>query len=171
MVAIVVVGAVFFGLLIYMKLMPEFHLLFNKKDVVFSEVVAENGESEIMLKDDKVDVDKLIPADISEVAVQNFIHQMSHQKIAAQPKWGMIPLTKARVIRLIDVIEANKSNYKKANTYLLILNRWYHDDFSIIDQDHNLIWNLQEGTIGRATGILSHEEEMEYIEQYYDLNE
>lgn len=93
---------------------------------------------------------------------------MSHQKIEADEKWGFLPLTTERVTRLIDVIETNKNEYTNSSLYLRILNRWLENDFSQIDRDHNEIWSLQGGTIGKATGILSYEEELEYIEKYYD---
>jgi hypothetical protein len=93
---------------------------------------------------------------------------MSHQKIEADEKWSFLPLTAERVTRLIDVIETNKNEYTNSNLYLRILNRWSENDFSQIDRDHNEIWALQGGTIGRATGILSYEEELEYIAKYYE---
>jgi hypothetical protein len=76
-----------------------------------------------------------------------------------------------RIVRLIDVIEANKDNIKPHGTYLRILNKWRDNDFSQADYDHNSVWSIQSGTVGRATGILSYEEEMEFIKQYYDVNE
>jgi hypothetical protein len=45
-----------------------------------------------------------------------------------------------------------------------ILNRWAEGDFSRADKDHNAIWNVQGGTIGEATGVMSPEEEQQYLE-------
>lgn len=102
--------------------------------------------------------------------VQNAIHQMSHQKVQADKKWGMIPLTKERVVRLIDVVEGNKEHFKHESAYLEILNRWLEDDFSRVDEDHNIIWTLQNGTVGRATGSLTYEEELRFISKYFNVN-
>jgi len=96
---------------------------------------------------------------------------MSHAKVEADEKWGYEPMTVERIVRLIDVIEANKDNIKHSGTYLRILEKWRYNDFSSVQNDHNSVWEIQNGTIGRATGILSHEEEMEYIQRYYDVNE
>ncbi len=50
------------------------------------------------------------------------------------------------------------------DVYRDILERWADGDFSRVDQDHNAIWNMQNGTIGKATGILNAEEEKVYKE-------
>lgn len=109
------------------------------------------------------------PLDMSEEKIRDAIHGMSHQKVKAEKKWGFIPLTSQRVKRLIEVVKENQSTYKNSTTYLEILERWANNDFSQVDKDHNTIWELQNGNVGRATGILSHEEEMEFIQEYYDV--
>ena len=38
---------------------------------------------------------------MTEEQVQDAIHQMSHQKVRAEKKWGFIPLTRERVDRSI----------------------------------------------------------------------
>lgn len=158
------------GIFVYNKVKPDLHFIFNKEDVVVTETIVDEGEKIIEINDsDKIDVDKIFPMDISEVGMQNFIHQMSHQKVRADEKWGMIPLTKERVARLIEIVEENKANYNHANTYLGILNRWYKNDFSRIDKEHNTIWAMQNGNVGKATGILSYDEEMKYISENYNI--
>ncbi|WP_199880701.1 DUF6241 domain-containing protein [Bacillus massiliglaciei] len=54
--------------------------------------------------------------DMSEDALRNALHGMSHQKIKANDKWGFIPLTEERVDRLKAVTEAGM--YKEKNVYL-----------------------------------------------------
>ncbi|MDX1771457.1 MAG: DUF6241 domain-containing protein, partial [Planococcaceae bacterium] len=46
---------------------------------------------------------------------------------------------------------------------------WEEDDFSRVDEDHNIIWSLQNGTVGRATGILTYEEELRFISKYFNV--
>ena len=159
------------GILIYMKIKPDLQIIVNKKDVIVTEAIENDGEKVIEIKDnEKIDVIELYPETMTDEEVQNAIHQMSHQKVKADKKWGMIPLTKERVVRLIDVVEGNKDNFKHESTYLKILNRWKVDDFSRVDEDHNIIWTLQNGTVGRATGILTYEEELRFISKYFNVN-
>ncbi|WP_411675014.1 DUF6241 domain-containing protein [Cytobacillus kochii] len=49
-----------------------------------------------------------------------------------------------------------------------MLDKWSKGDFSNVDNDHNYFWSLQNGTIGKATGILSPEEEEAFIEKYFE---
>ncbi|CEG25952.1 DUF6241 domain-containing protein [Bacillus sp. B-jedd] len=110
---------------------------------------------------------KLFSDDMKEYAVQDAIHFMSHQKVKANEKWGSLQLTEERVDRLIDIIEKNKGEYKHDQLYLDILYRWKEGDFSKADEDHNAIWDLKGGTIGKATGVLSPQEEERYIEKNF----
>lgn len=112
-------------------------------------------------------IEKELPNKMNEEQVQDVIHQMSHQKVRAEKKWGFIPLTRERVDRLIEVVKANK--YEHGDVYIDILKDWQESNFSYIDRDHNAIWVLQDGNVGKATGILNLEEEMEYIEQHYSI--
>lgn len=141
----------------------------ESESVSVEEIVSEeNGEEVIEIKETNAEpAEKEFPDDMSEYAVQNAIHGMSHQKVEAEDKWGFIPLTAERVARLKAVVEANE--YEEKGLYLDILNRWANNDFSRVDHDHNAIWELQNGTIGRATGILSAEEEKAFIEEHFDI--
>ena len=109
------------------------------------------------------------PSSMSEYAVQNAIHGMSHQKVKAEDKWGFIPMTHDRINRLIEVVETSSNNYISATVYLDILNRWSNNDFSRVDKDHNAIWDLQEGVVGRATGVFTFEEEKEFIKEHFKI--
>lgn len=110
-----------------------------------------------------VDIEAEMPMDMLESSVQHAIHIMSHQKIKADRKWGFLQITPQRIDRLIEVVEANSYQYEA--TYLSILYAWKEGDFSRVDQDHNAIWKLQGGTIGEATGVLSLQEEIEFLEE------
>jgi len=127
-----------------------------------------DGGTYIEIHEEKTEpVEEELPSDMNEGRVQDIIHQMSHQKIRAEDKWGFIPLTMERVDRLIEVVNANK--YDHADVYLDILNRWKNNNFSHVDNDHNAIWTLQSGTVGKATGILSVEEEQQFIEEHFSI--
>ncbi|MEK5101644.1 DUF6241 domain-containing protein [Cytobacillus sp. FSL M8-0252] len=63
-------------------------------------------------------------------------------------------------------IENNQFEHEEE--LLTILDKWCKEDFSNVDNDHNYFWSLQNGTIGKATGILSPEEEEAFIEKYFE---
>jgi hypothetical protein len=105
---------------------------------------------------------------MSEGAVRNIIHYMSHQKVKASKKWGAFHMTSERIDKLIAIVEGN--NYLYRDKYLDILYRWQRGDFSRVDKDHNIIWTLQGGTIGKATGIMSPIEEKNYIKKHFGEN-
>lgn len=100
-----------------------------------------------------------------EHEVIQVMHAMSHQKVIAEPKWGAVPLTKANMEVIRDILDANDYPH---NVYLKeIIERWLAEDFRKIDEDHNYFWKLQDGTVGKATGILTGKEEKAYIERAY----
>ncbi|MBS4206555.1 DUF6241 domain-containing protein [Bacillus sp. FJAT-50079] len=132
-----------------------------------------NIEETIIEIDEKkvVALEEEMPELMTEYAVQDAIHAMSHQKVKADEKWGFLPLTQDRVKRLIEVVEKNEKEYNHSNIYLDILRRWEKSDFSSVDKDHNAIWELQGGTIGKAYGILSPEEEKAFIRKHFNIVE
>ncbi|MGM0878032.1 MAG: DUF6241 domain-containing protein [Bacillota bacterium] len=145
----------------------------NKVSVSIKETTVDNVEDggtiiEIEEKE-AIPVEQEFPMDTPEHQIMGAIHGMAHQKVEAEKKWGFVPLTAERVERLIKVVKVNKEGYRHDNTYLNILKRWKNNDFSQVDSDHNAIWELQNGNVGRATGILSAEEEKEFIEMYYEV--
>ncbi|WP_223700437.1 DUF6241 domain-containing protein [Sutcliffiella deserti] len=100
---------------------------------------------------------------LTEVDVQNYIHWMSHQKVKADEKWTHYKLTPERVEWLLAEVKVRDYNHE--DIYLEILSKWKKGNFDRADQDHNRIWSLQKGTIGKATGVLTPEEEKEYLEK------
>ncbi len=126
------------------------------------------GGTYLEIQEDRSEpIEKELPNKMTEEQVQDAIHQMSHQKVRAEKKWGFTPLTRERVNRLIEVINANQ--YEHEDVYLDILKAWKESNFSYIDGNHNAIWVLQDGNVGKATGILNLEEEIKYIEQHYTI--
>ncbi|WP_066314493.1 DUF6241 domain-containing protein [Bacillus sp. FJAT-29814] len=145
-------------------------LPFQKTSVVVKEEKTKEGEPVLQVQDATSEqAEEEFPADMQETEVMAALHKMSHQKVTAKKKWGAIPLTPQRVDRLLSVVTQNKSKYKNSQLYINILNRWADGDFSHADDDHNAIWNLQGGTIGKATGLASINEEKEFIEQNFNI--
>ncbi|WP_338776461.1 DUF6241 domain-containing protein [Metabacillus sp. FJAT-52054] len=100
-----------------------------------------------------------------DAAFQQVLHYMSHQKIAAHnnEKWGAIKITENRIGTLADLLDKHYTELEHADVYKDILSRWESGDFSHAVLDHNSIWTIQGGTIGKATRLLSSEEEEKYI--------
>ncbi|WP_281357898.1 DUF6241 domain-containing protein [Sporosarcina jiandibaonis] len=86
---------------------------------------------------------------------------MTHQKIQAGEKWGAIPMIQEHIDIIYEIIDAN--DYPRKDVLLPIVSRWKDGDFSRVDKDHNTIWKLQGGTIGKAYGIMSEEEERWFV--------
>lgn len=106
---------------------------------------------------------------VTDDNVQNAIHGMSHQKVKAGAKWGGTPvlLTTENVQALYDAVNMNVDALKHDDVYLEILSRWVAGDFTQADKDHNAIWRLQNGNVGKATGVFSPAEERAYIMEQY----
>ncbi|MGG1630912.1 DUF6241 domain-containing protein [Rossellomorea sp. NRS-1567] len=98
---------------------------------------------------------------LSEKLMQQYIHAMSHQKVAAKEKWSFFEITDERIDYLLNQLEINQ--YKHEGTYKDILTSWKEGDFSGAVSDHNKVWRIQEGTIGKATSLLSPKEEEVYL--------
>jgi hypothetical protein len=104
--------------------------------------------------------------DLTDDMYQEYIHGMSHQKVKANKKWGFYEIHPDRIEWLLEGLD--KVNVKHADVYRSILEKWRDGNFAQAAEDHNLIWNLQDGTVGKATGILSKEEEQVYVEENAD---
>jgi len=101
--------------------------------------------------------------------IQELIHGMTHQKVNAHPKWNSILMTEERIKELDEAIElAGEAHLEHYDIYREIVNKWLDNDFSTIDEDHNRIWKLQGGTIGKANGVLSKQEELKFIQNNFE---
>ncbi|MFC4022401.1 DUF6241 domain-containing protein [Oceanobacillus longus] len=138
----------------------------NFDAVMNGEAEEENSEEEEETEEVSADMNPfgqaIVVSDIKEDHIQGYIHNMSHQKVEASEKWGFYEITDERINWLLEAV--NNGDYPNGDTYRDILERWANGDFSSVVQDHNTVWSLQDGTIGKATGILSKEEEQAFIE-------
>jgi hypothetical protein len=145
-------------------------LFADKENVTVKEKISSDGERIIEVFDQKnVNFESEFPFNMGEVDVQQAIHNMSHQKVIADQKWGALPLTTKRVKRLIQVVEVNKKEYEHSDLYISILTDWAEGNFKYVDLDHNAVWRLLDGTIGEASGIALPEEEMKFINENFDI--
>lgn len=95
-----------------------------------------------------------VELDMTELEVQIYIHEMTHQHVEAQPKWGEIATSPQNIENLLTIVQANQDAYEYSDYYIDVLEKWEEGDFSNAVEVHNTIWNWHGGTIGRATGLL-----------------
>lgn len=141
--------------------------LFNKTKSKEEEIATASAEE---IAEGKSPQSKLVPdvlpspdinSNSSQDDVISVMHKMTHQKIIANEKWGAILMTQENIVTVHEIIEL--SNYPNKNELLKITKRWINGDFGSVDNDHNIIWTLQGGSIGRAQGIMTPEEERWFI--------
>lgn len=102
-----------------------------------------------------------INSNSSEDDILGNMHMMTHQKIIANDKWGAVLMSIENIETIYAILES--SDFSKKKQLLKIITRWKNEDFSTVDHDHNTIWRLQGGTIGKAHGIMTAEEERWFI--------
>lgn len=88
--------------------------------------------------------------DISVGTVYDVAHKMTNSLIVADYIWGRVPMTRKRVDKLYYVVE--NSDLTDRQTLLEMIKRWRKGDFSNIVEDHNYLWDMLRGTIGKAYG-------------------
>ncbi|MBP1745347.1 MAG: hypothetical protein H6Q58_2325 [Firmicutes bacterium] len=92
------------------------------------------------------------PGNVDEQDIVKEIHLMSNSLIEAEDglKWGEENVDKTnidKVIRMLDQAPVNTKTKKLRQ----IVERWQQGDFSQIVDDHNFVWDLLGGTVGRAS--------------------
>ncbi|PGZ33586.1 hypothetical protein COE50_10915 [Bacillus anthracis] len=118
-------------------------------------------EEEVTAQIDGVFMNLPITESSSEEEVLTAMHHMSHQKVIAQKKWGVIPMSRKNAEKVRDIL--NNSNFEKKAELLEIAERWVKGDYSQIIYDHNYFWRTQDGTVGKATGVLDLASEKEFV--------
>ncbi|MCM3087541.1 DUF6241 domain-containing protein [Bhargavaea ginsengi] len=120
---------------------------------------------------DKVDgLDRVgLNGNSSEAQILEVMHQMTHQKIAANQKWGAVPMTTRNIEQLESIVSTSDKiqNDKVKKELLGFIANWERGDFSETDAEHNYIWDLQDGTLGKARGLLSKEQEQKFIKEWF----
>lgn len=101
-----------------------------------------------------------LSGDMSDYEMQLYLHEMTHNKVYADVKFGSRPLTADSVAKLIEIVLAN--SYQDEKFYLETLSAWQEGNFSNAVDVHNTIWSWHGGTIGKATRLMTDQEEQEY---------
>ncbi|MGR9048647.1 DUF6241 domain-containing protein [Halobacillus faecis] len=106
----------------------------------------------------------------SERSFMQELHEMTHQKVRANEKHGSQQMTSEQIDRMLGIlksVEETEDHYEHFGFYKKSLEAWDKGDFSNAVTVHNTIWEWQNGTIGRATGLMNEEEEREYIQRNF----
>ena len=173
---LMVMGTVFCSMLVfYLFFMGDFNLKASdaSDEVEITEeentvLVEEPVEEPIEVDEDALSkVEEEFPLSMGEVRVQNAIHHMSHAFVWAAEKRGHLEPTQERIDRLLVVVKENSEKYKHAKLYEEILTRWQAGDFSKAVSDHNAIWALQSGEVGKALRLFTEKERREYAEKHF----
>lgn len=104
-----------------------------------------------------------------EKEVVDVMHKMTHQKVKSEEKQGAIEMTMEHINFVYNIV-AN-SQFQNKDKLLDILNRWKKGDFHTIVDDHNYLWTLQGGKIGKAYGVMSAGEEKEFVLKHFPNSE
>ena len=131
----------------------------NQADVVSTAGVETNAPTH---SGDENPFGEKVKTPLSEDLIREYIHAMSHQKVRAKEKWSFFQITDERIDYLLGQLKINK--YEDEYVYEDILTSWKEGDFSGVVEDHNTIWRMQDGNIGKATSPLNAEQEKKYIE-------
>jgi hypothetical protein len=126
------------------------------------EVTGTGFGSETITVNDDVEVIEIGGYDVdqtwSDDMVQKLIHWMSHDKVIADQKRGDVDMTTLNIQTMSQIIDENKDNLENYDVYRYIMDKWIAGDFSTADDDHNVIWEMQGGEVGQATGVMDYTE-------------
>ena len=64
-------------------------------------------------------------------------------------------------------IALESTDYRNGSALMGIISKWEQGDFNTVSQDHNSLWSMQGGTIGKAYGTMTAEEERIFIENNF----
>ncbi|PSL36205.1 hypothetical protein B0H99_10726 [Planomicrobium soli] len=107
-----------------------------------------------------------LPEDMNEARLQFYLHEMTHSKVYAEDKWGAVrPMSEENIEELLAIVEASK--FEKKAYYRNTLEAWQKGDFSNAVDVHNTIWHWHNGSVGKATRLMTDEEEQAYMEENF----
>src|SRR5690606_9699046 len=77
---------------------------------------------------------------MNETQLQTYIHQMTHQKVVADKKFGKVEMSEENIKNLLKIVQLNYDVYEHSNFYEDTLMAWAQGDFSNAVSVHNTIW-------------------------------
>lgn len=73
----------------------------------------------------------------TEAEIIRYLHEMTHQKVRADVKWGAVPMTIQNIRKMIRIVQENKERLKHEDRYLKMLRMWKNENFSLADEQHS----------------------------------
>lgn len=104
----------------------------------------------------------------SEVDVLEILHNMTHQKVRSEEKWGFVQMTEVNLLAVKEVLQENPE-FNQNIDMLAIVTDWLNHDFGNIVAEHNSIWKKKDGSVGKAYGILSPSEEAALVKEQFGV--
>ena len=129
-----------------------------------TEDTSDTSDRETSVESNKNPFGEKVKTPLKEAIIQQYIHAMSHQKVEAEEKWSFFKITEERIDYLLGQLEVNA--YQHEDLYKQILKSWKNGDFSNAASQHNEVWRFQDGTVGKATGLMSTKEEEAFLQSH-----
>ncbi len=79
-----------------------------------------------------------------ERLVQEVMLDMTHQKVDTHVEEGTMEITAERIDHLMQIAEEEEAVFFHNETYINILKRWKENDFSTVEDDHQLLHSLYD---------------------------
>lgn len=101
-----------------------------------------------------------------EGELYEILHNMTHQKVRSEEKWGFVHMNEVNLLAVKEVLQENPAFNQNINM-LAIVTGWINNDFGNIVAEHNSIWEMKDGSVGKAYGILSPNEEAALVKEKF----
>ncbi|MCY9139792.1 DUF6241 domain-containing protein [Peribacillus frigoritolerans] len=99
--------------------------------------------------------------------VMKTMHAMTHQKVVSEEKWYNYEMNSENINAVYDFINDSETiDYK--SELLRIVGKWKEGNFDNIVEVHNYLWGEQNGNVGKATGVLTPEEEAQFVKLNFE---
>ncbi|PRS26900.1 hypothetical protein C6W19_24195 [Bacillus sp. RJGP41] len=99
--------------------------------------------------------------------VMKTMHSMTHQKVVSEEKWYNLEMNSENINALYNFIDDSEIiDYK--SELLRIVGKWKEGNFDDIVEEHNYLWGEQNGNVGKATGVLTPEEEAQFVKLNFE---
>lgn len=106
------------------------------------------------------------PASTAE-DVMKTMHSMTHQKVISEEKWYNLEMAPKNINAVYEFIKDSDIGFTLKRELLKIAGNWKEGNFDNIVEDHNYLWGAQSGNVGKATGVLTPEQEAEFVKENF----
>ncbi|MEK6264017.1 MAG: DUF6241 domain-containing protein [Clostridium sp.] len=126
------------------------HFLGIKPVMAAGQVVGTKEKTKEMTKENEKEDTKVY----TELEVVNMMHDMVNTLIIAEDNkiWGTKEVNKVSVLELLNMIESTEDFNKKV-IVTEIAKDWEMGNFDNVVLDHNIVWGILDGTVGKANEV------------------